>query len=188
MTILKKLVAASAGALIVLQTLAASAAPVDAIMWVNGPKGEIDGQAQRDRRATTLVDFAHGPTKPGDLKAALASGKKVHEPIVVIMRLDHATAELWKALRQQDKLQVRFSFYRPAAAAAMTTPAAMQQPYYTLSLGDATVEKLELLSPESVQDPGGKSGATYVRVQLAFRTIDWTWNDGGKTFNDDWTM
>lgn len=188
MTILQKLVAVSAGALMVLQSPLASAAPVDAVMWVSGPKGEIDGQAQRDRKATTLVDFVHGPTKPGELKAALASGKRIHEPIVVVMKVDRATSEIWKALKQNDKLQVRFSFYRPAALAATTTPAAMQKPYYTLTLGDAMVEKLELLPPESVQDPGSKSGATYLRVALTFRTIDWTWPDGGQTFTDDWTM
>lgn len=189
MAILEKLVAASAGALIVLQTLTAGAAGVDAMMYVSGPKGEIDGQAQRDRKATTVVDFVHGPTKPGDLKAGLASGKRIHEPIIVVMKLDKATAEVWKALKQNDRLQVRFSFYRPAALAATSTPAAMKMPYYTLTLTDAMVEKLEILPPDSVQDPGSKDGATYLRVQFAFRSIDYTWTDGGKTaYSDDWTM
>jgi type VI secretion system secreted protein Hcp len=187
MTILKKLVAASAGALVVFHTLLASAA-IDAYLWVSGPKGEIEGHAQRDVKATQVLEFTHGPTKPGDLKAGLAAGKRIHEPITLLLKLDTATAEIWKALKPQDKLQVRFGFYRPAAAAITATPAAAQQPYYQLTLGDAAIEKLEVVPPEKVQDPGNKDRTEYLRISFTFQKIEYTWTDGGKTASDDWTQ
>lgn len=186
MTMFKKLVAASAGALIVFQSLAASAAGVDAMMWVSGPKtGELDGKAPRDRTAATVVDFIHGPTKPGDLKTGLASGKRIHEPIVVTMRLDKATAQLFQAaLGKPDKLQVKFAFYRPAVGAL--TGAGEQKPYYTLSLGDAMVEKVEVVPSDKVQDTGDKTASAYLRVQFTFQKIEWTWATGATTAADDW--
>jgi len=185
MTILKKLVAASAGALIVFHTLLASAA-VDAYLWVSGPKGEIQGHAQRDARATQVLEFTHGPTKPGDLKSGLAAGKRIHEPITIVMKVDAASAEIWKSLKQQDKLQMKFSFFRPAAAAITATPAAAQKPYYTLSFGDATLERLEVVTPDNVQHPASPDGMVYLRVWFTFQKIEWTWTDGGKTAGDDW--
>jgi type VI secretion system secreted protein Hcp len=189
MTVLKRLVAASAGTLIVFHTLLASAA-IDAMAWVSGAKvGEIDGHAQRDSKATTVLEFTHGPTKPGDLKSGLASGKRIHEPITMLLRVDGASAEPWKsALKQQDKLQVKVAFYRTAAASITATPAAAQHPYYTLTLGDAVLEKLEVVTPDKVQDPGSRPGATYLRVSFTFQKIDWTYADPGRQSSDDWTI
>lgn len=187
MTILRKLVAVGAGALVVFHTLVASAA-IDAYLWVDSAKGAIEGHSQRDPKATTVLEFAHGPTKPGDLKTALASGRRIHEPVTVVVKVDHATSQIWKALTSHDKLQLRLAFYRPLAAAAVSTPAAMQVPYYTLKLGDALVEKVEIVSPDKVQDPGIKNDSEYLRVSFTFRTIEWTYSDSSKTNSDDWTQ
>ncbi|HEX8792345.1 MAG TPA: type VI secretion system tube protein TssD [Polyangiaceae bacterium] len=188
MTILKKLVAASAAALIVFQSLVASAA-IDAYLYVSGPKGEIQGHSARDPRATTVLEFTHGTTSPRDLQSGLATGKRMHEPITLVMKMDTATSQMWKALKQNDKLQVKVAFYRPAVSAITGTPPAAQQPYHTLTLGDAAIEKLEIVSPDKVQDPGSKTGAEYLKVQFTYQKIEWTWTDGGKTTAaDDWTL
>ena len=61
-----------------------------------------------------MIEFTHGAISPRDIQSGLASGKRMHEPITLVMKMDPATSQLWKALKQTDKLQVKVAFYRPA--------------------------------------------------------------------------
>jgi type VI secretion system Hcp family effector len=175
MSQIRTMLGVSAGALMLLTTVAASADGV--LSAVGATQGKFKGGAPRDitgELVTRVVE--HGPTAPKDYNGIrLAGGKaKIHEPIVVTLKVDADMLLLWKnAMAKNEKLKVDITMFGDATGVVGEFHAGgKEQAMYTISLTGAVVEKAEDSKPDATHYPNEKDAkASYLRLSLDYETI-----------------
>lgn len=139
--------------------------------------GEDD---QKGREDSCLVhEFSSEVEIPVDLQSGQASGRRQHHPISLMKRIDKASPKLLQALCTNEVLtEVRFEFYRHDQMGK-------QEKYYTIKLEQAVLVEIKQWFPPTT-DPTKSHYQHMETVSLMYRKIEWTWEKGGITSQDDW--
>jgi type VI secretion system Hcp family effector len=170
------------GAVALLHTVVACAAQHIYVRSRGATQGTFRGSSTRGAGWTDVLRFDHGPTTPTAYNAAAANGKKVHEPVSVILKLDAATRAQWLSARTANEAltTVTIEFVRP-------TSDGKEAVYYTVTLSNATIEKADEYKPNP-PDTTAASGTTYLKIALDYREIHTTSvaTAGGPAVNDGW--
>ncbi len=132
-------------------------------------KGEGPG---RDTGRIPCLQFRYQPAPPRDVASGQSSGKRQHEPIVIVKESGAASPQLLRALTTHELLkQVTFDFVHPAADGR-------EEVYKTLRLTNATVASFRRL-------PSG-ADAPREEVTFVFQQLEATGADGKPVPIEHW--
>ena len=180
---------AGAFQLVLLSTFAGAlwaqpAAAFDAIAFFEGStQGQIecfgswpgyDDQEGREGSAR-ISTFSHEIFVPRDPQSGQASGRRVHQPMTLRLRLGKCSPKLYQALVTGEHLtQVEIKFFRP------TFEGGAGEHYFTILLENALIVSMSALGVLQ-QDTFTES-----LISITYNTITWTWENGGVTATDTW--
>lgn len=151
---------------------------VHLFLKVNGSdvKGESTQTSVGRADSIECVHYEHNINTVRDPHSGHATGRRVHEPIVIRKRIDKSSPLIAKALVENTKIDASFKFYRPNPTGDGTT-----EQFYTVSIKDGRVAGLKQLLP-----PRESPEAPLEEVTFTFHTINWTFTNGGVTHEDSW--
>jgi type VI secretion system secreted protein Hcp len=111
--------------------------------------------------------------------SAMATGRRLYEPLTITKRIDKATPLLAKALCKNEVIEATFKFYRPNPLGDGTT-----EQFFTVKLEKARIAAIK----QEVTDttPGGGDTPPTEEVAFVFHTITWTYTNGGIEHQDTW--
>jgi type VI secretion system secreted protein Hcp len=116
---------------------------------------------------------------PHDPTTGAASGRRQHQPVLILKEIDKSSPLLWNALVTNETLTTWLLKFFTASATGVN------QLLYSITLTNASIASMD----ESMLDNGVPANATLpLREQITFtyQKIQWTWAEGGVTASDDW--
>ncbi|HEY2402845.1 MAG TPA: type VI secretion system tube protein TssD [Steroidobacteraceae bacterium] len=149
---------------------------------VGQKQGAINGGVTQKAHENSILVHAFDVqiTSPRDATSGLATGKRQHQPIVILKEIDKSSPLLWNALVNNENLTTWvLKFFD-------VNPAGLSQQIYSITLTNANIASMD----ESMLDNEIAANATLpMREQITFtyQKITWTWVDGGITASDDWS-
>jgi type VI secretion system secreted protein Hcp len=165
---------------------------LNAYLILKGQKqGEIKGSVtQKGREGSILVHaYSSDIVSPRDPASGLPTGKREHEPIVIVKQVDQSSPLLWNALVNNENLtQWELRFWSTALAA--TGPGAgvaTEKQIYTLTLTNASIASIHEFMDDN-QIPAQADLPLQQEITFTYQKITWTWNDPTLTASDDWEI
>jgi type VI secretion system secreted protein Hcp len=131
---------------------------------------DIDGPIDRgeDGAAIGVLGFSHEVISPRDAASGLPTGKRQHKPVVVTKRIDKSTPLLYQGIVTNKNFPtVRLEFYQRNDTGEVEN-------YYTILLTNASIASVRSESPH------------FEEISFVYQKIEWTFEDGGVTAEDDW--
>ncbi len=110
-----------------------------------------------------------------------AVGRRVHEPIKIVKRVDASSPLLAKALCRNEKIDGVFRFYRPSPGGDGTT-----EHFFTVEITDGRVDSIERLSPNAI-DPASSTAPPLETIRFVYHTIRWIYEPSGAEYVDRWS-
>ena len=160
---------------------------ISTYMRLKGQKqGEIKGSCEQKGRENSVIVIAvsHEVVSPRDSESGLATGKRMHKPLVITKELDRATPLLYNSLVHNENIpKWVMLFYKPQIRA--TGGMGQEVNHFAIKLTNATVASITLRMPNN-KHPELKQFETYEEVSFTYEKIEWTWTEGGITGQDSW--
>jgi type VI secretion system secreted protein Hcp len=157
---------------------------LSAYLKLKGQKqGDIQGSVTEAGRENSILihSFNHSVVTPRDPASGLPTGRRQHQPIVLLKEIDKSSPLLLSALVSNENLIAwELQFWAPGAA-----DAAAEKQMYTIRLTNANIASIQ----ESMNDNELAENANLpLREQIAFtyQKIEWIWNDGIVEAEDSW--
>lgn len=116
-----------------------------------------------------------------ELGSRAAVGRRVHEPLEVVKRIDASSPLLAKALCRNEKIEGVFRFYRPSPSGDGTT-----EQFFTVEITDGRIDSIERHSPNSI-DPASSKAPPLETVRFVYHTIRWVYEPSGAEYVDRWS-
>ena len=110
--------------------------------------------------------------------SAMATGRRVYEPIVLRKRIDCASPLIAKALCDNQVIECKFEFVRPNPEDGTS------QHFFTTEIFEGRIAYIKRISPDS--SGGDASTAMEEEVGLVFHTIRWCYEPDGVEHQDNW--
>jgi type VI secretion system secreted protein Hcp len=154
----------------------------NAYLTIVGQKqGPINGGVTvKGQEGSILVDaFSEAIISPRDPATGLPTGKRQHEPVMILKHIDKASPLLINALVNNENLTTWILKF------IGNDPTGKQMAIYTITLINANIASIR----ESMLDNEMAANASLpLREEIVFtyQKIQWTWTDGGITAIDDW--
>ena len=134
----------------------------------------------RDKTIECLV-FRDNVRTAREMGTRTAVGRRVHEPIEVIKRIDASSPLLAKALCKNEKIEGTFKFYRPSPKGDGTT-----EQFFTIEIKEGRVDAIERHSPNAI-DPAASKAPPLETVRFVYHTIRWVYEPSGAEYVDSWS-
>lgn len=152
---------------------AGAAGPAGSSLPVRPTIGTLSATGHTGSALTTdlpIVGFDWSIVAPTDAASGLATGKRVHKPIVLTFHADAAEIRLLSAIFTNETLQtVNLAFVQDGAAG----------PYMTIALTNGRVSTVHQFT---------ESGQQFVDVSLTYQNIQFTWTDGNVVAQDSFNV
>jgi type VI secretion system secreted protein Hcp len=145
--------------------------------------GEIKGSCTQKGREGSILLFAfdHDILSPRDIASGLPTGKRQHKPVLVTKEIDKSSPLLYTVLCNNENLtEVVFKFWKPSASGK-------EVQYYTIKLTNANIAARKTYFPNMLIAENTKL-PHLEEVAFTYQKIEWTWEDGGITSEDDWEV
>jgi len=146
---------------------------------------EIQGEStQRDLGRENSIEclfFKDSVRTARELGSRAAVGRRVHEPLEIVKRIDKSSPLLAKALCRNEKIEGTFKFFRPNPAGDGTT-----EHFFTVEITDGRVDSIERLSPNA-HDPASSKAPPMETVRFVYHTIRWVYEISGAEYVDSWS-
>jgi type VI secretion system secreted protein Hcp len=156
--------------------------PLPAHLTLVGERqGKIEGSCdQQGREGTILIQaLEHEVSIPRESQTGVATGKRVHHPLVVLKSFDKSSPLLMMALCSGEHMKsVEIKWYR-------IDPMGKEEHYYTTRLEDAVIVSLRP-SMKNCLDPSCSHLAHMEEVSFSYRKAIWRWEPDGIEAEDDW--
>jgi type VI secretion system secreted protein Hcp len=156
----------------------------NAYLTLKGQKqGDIHGSVnQKGREGSILVhSFNHAVISPRDPTSGLPTGKRQHQPIVILKEIDQSTPPLWNALVNNENLIAwELKFWAPAANGTETQ-------IYTITLTNASIASIREYMVDN-EDPAKAKLPLLQEISFTYQKIEWVWTKGEITAQDDWEL
>ena len=160
---------------------------LNAYLTLKGQKqGEIKGSVTQKGREGSLMIIAvsHEIISPRDAASGLPTGKRMHKPFVITKELDKSSPLLYNALVNNENISTWvLKFWTPQIKA--TTGGGTEVQHYTVTLTNANIASISFRLANN-KHPDLMKFAEYEEVAFTYQKINWTWNDGGISAEDDW--
>ncbi len=134
----------------------------------------------RDKTIECLV-FRDNVRTARELGSRAAVGRRVHEPIEVIKRIDSSSPLLAKALCKNEKIEGTFKFFRPSPKGDGTT-----EQFFSVEIKDGRIDAIERHSPNAI-DPAASKAPPLETVRFVYHTIRWVYEPSGAEYVDSWS-
>ena len=155
--------------------------------YLKGQKsGQIKGSITQKGREDSIgvIAVAHSIYSPRDPQSGLPTGQRMHKPFVFTKELDKATPILYNVLCTNENItEAIFKFWTPQIKAATGVGSEVQ--HFTIKLTNANIASIDFRML-NIRDPNLTKFTEYEECALTYQKIEWTWNDGGITADDDW--
>ncbi len=144
-------------------------------------QGEIEGSCEWDEREGSILvqAFDHVVEIPTDSRG-IASGRRVHRPIVLTKEIDKSTPMLYQALCTGELLtELELNWYRIDGSGE-------EELYYTMKMFNGMITKIH----PYVENILLKDNAQLLhmeKVHIAYEKIIWTWEPDGIEYEDAWS-
>ena len=112
--------------------------------------------------------------------SGMATGRRQHDPIVIVKRIDKSSPLLAKALCLNEVIEGVFKFFRPNPTGDGTT-----EQFYTIKITKGRVASHKQWVPDTI-NPASTNAPPLEEVSFVFHSIEWTFTDGGVTHADTW--
>jgi type VI secretion system secreted protein Hcp len=156
---------------------------LNAYLRLKGQKqGEVKGSVTLKGREGRIMVIAasHSIVSPRDAASGLPTGKRQHEPFVIMKEVDKSTPLLYNMLVNNENIvEWELQFWQPS-------PTGAEVNHYTVKLTNANIASIDFKMPDN-KDPNLAKRAEYEEVEFSYQKIQWTWNDGRISSSDDWT-
>ena len=158
-----------------------------AYAYLKGQKsGQIKGSITQKGREDSIgvIAVSHSVVTPRDPQSGLPTGQRMHKPFVITKELDKSSPLLYNVLCTNENVsEAVFKFWTPQLKAASGVGAEVQ--HYTVKLTNANIASIEY-HMANIKHPDLQRLAEYEDIAFTYQKIEWTWNDGGLTAEDDW--
>jgi len=158
---------------------------LNAYLKIKGQKqGVVKGSVtQKGREGKIMVISAHHEVvSPIDPASGMATGKRMHKPFVIAKELDKSSPILYTMLITNENItEWELQFWTPSLKGGAGT----ETQHYTVKLTGARITDIGFRMPNN-KNPELVRYAEYEEVAFTYQKIEWIWNDGKITAQDDW--
>jgi type VI secretion system secreted protein Hcp len=153
-------------------------------LYLKGNGADINGESSqtslgREDSIECLSYFSDVITAR-EAGSGIATGRRAHQPIRILKRIDKSTPLIAKALCNNEVMEGIFKFFRPNPGGDGTT-----QHVFTVSFKEARVANQRIVSPNTIS-PALAVEPVQEEVSFIFHTIEWTYEIGGVSHVDSW--
>ncbi len=150
---------------------------------VSPSMGRIEGALLQKGREGQIAVLAsnHEVVSPHDPATGHASGKRLHEPLVLTKEIDQATPKLYRLLTLDEALgefTLRFWVGGKTKTSALV-------PRMSLRLTGARLVAMRFAQPY-VLDPTQANWPETEELSFLYQRIEWRWEATGEVAADDW--
>lgn len=160
---------------------------LNAYLSLKGQKtGDVQGSVTQKGREGKIMVIAvsHEILSPRDPASGMATGKRQHKPIVITKEIDRASPLLHQMLSNNENItEWELQFWAPQLKAGTGVGSEVQN--YTITLTNAAIASIATRMLNN-KDAALMKFQTYEEVGFTYEHIQWTWNDGAITAQDDW--
>lgn len=144
---------------------------------IQGESTQVD--LGRDKTIECLV-FRDNVRTARELGSRAAVGRRVHEPIEIVKRIDTASPLLAKALCKNEQIEGTFKFFRPSPKGDGTT-----EQFFSVEIKNGRIDAIERHSPNAI-DPAASKAPPLETVRFVYHTIRWVYEPTGAEYVDSW--
>ncbi len=158
-----------------------STAAQDMFLKIEGSKqGKFPDESGQQRGTQNCVGYQHEVKSPRDAASGLATGRRMHKPIVFIREIGKSSPLLMKAMTDNEVLtSVVMEVWEQNNTGQMVQ-------IYTITLTNARCVGVRQWSDVGSNQRTPSSGAME-EVSFTYEKITWTWTNGGITHEDSWS-
>ncbi len=146
----------------------------------NDIKGESTQTSLGRQDSIECVYYEQGVTSAREAGTGMVTGRRQYSPLLVRKRIDKSSPLLLKALVDNAKIDATFKFFRPNPSGDGTT-----EQFYTVVLKEGNIAAVKDIVFDTLK-PGANSEPPLEEVAFVFKTITWTYTNGGVTHTDSW--
>lgn len=154
-------------------------------LWLKANGNDVKGEStvSSNGRADTIEVLAYdqGVMSAREAATGMVTGRRQFTPIKILKRIDKASPLILKALTKNEKIDGIFKFYRPNPAGDGTT-----EQFYTVEIKEGNVASVKEFVENTLNPQANNSNCPLEEVTFVFRTIKWTYMNGGITHEDKW--
>jgi type VI secretion system secreted protein Hcp len=158
--------------------------PLSAYLSITGrTQGDIKGGVtQKGREGSILVHaYSNEILSQRDPASGLATGKREHQPIMIVKEVDRSSPQLWTALvNNEDLTQWVLRFWSNDAAQG-----GVEKQIYTVSLINAGIASIHEYMDDN-QEPAEANLPLQEEITFTYQKIEWTWMNPTVAASDDW--
>jgi len=159
---------------------------VPVFMLIEGKnQGEMTSNCGREENRenyTKVYKLTHSVEQPRDRHTGRATGKRTHQPFVVLKEMDVSSPLIYAAMCTNELLDIEFRFWRPTPEGDGT-----EQNFFTIKLEEANLIKYE----GQVAFTLGEDSQHYPpleELQFSYRKITVTEEIAGVEAEDSWDL
>ena len=156
---------------------------VHLFLKINGKdvKGESTQSSMGRADSIECITYEQSVSSAREAATGMVTGRRQFSPLKVTKRIDKSSPLLLKALSQNEKVEGVFKFFRPNPSGDGTT-----EQFYTAEIKEGNIASVKQLiamtiKPETAGEPPMEE------ITFVFRTITWTYTNGGVTHTDSWS-
>jgi len=142
---------------------------VHLFLTLNGEdvEGESSVASLGRENSIECYQFTYQVKSPRDPASGQATGKRQHDPIVIVKRIDKSSPRLIKGLTRNEVAAGILKFYRPDPADGAT------EQFYTIEFKEGRVAGVREFVLD-ILDPAMATRPPLEEITFTFRSISWT--------------
>ncbi len=144
-------------------------------------KGESTQTSLGREGSIECIAYEQGVTSAREAGTNMVTGRRQFTPLKIVKRIDKSSPLLVKALANNEKIDAVFKFYRPNPSGDGTT-----EQFYSVELKEGNISAVKQFVPITI-DPHTSGAPPQEEVSFVFKTITWTFTNGGVTHTDSWS-
>jgi type VI secretion system secreted protein Hcp len=144
-------------------------------------KGESTQTSLGREGSIECIFYEQGVTSAREAGTNMVTGRRQFTPLKIVKRIDRSSPLLVKALANNEKIDAVFKFYRPNPSGDGTT-----EQFYSVELKEGNISQVKQTVPTTI-DPHTAGAPPQEEVYFVFKTITWTFTNGGITHTDSWS-
>jgi type VI secretion system secreted protein Hcp len=143
-------------------------------------KGESTQTSLGRGDSIECISYEQGVMSAREAGTNMVTGRRQFTPLKIVKRIDKASPLLMKALTNNEKIDAVFKFFRPNPSGDGTT-----EQFYTVELKEGNIASVKQLVPTTI-NAATAGEPPLEEVSFVFKTITWTYTNGGVTHQDTW--
>jgi type VI secretion system secreted protein Hcp len=144
-------------------------------------KGESTQVSMGREGSIECISYEESVSAARETGTNMVTGRRQHQPIRIVKRIDSASPLLMKALVENEKVEGAFKFYRPNPGGDGTT-----EQFYTVEIKEGNVASVKQFVQDTI-DSDTAGLPPLEMVEFVFKDIVWRNEKGGVTHTDSWS-